>query len=327
MTFELSIILMLVVIIIYMIVIKIYSILFQITGLPKNISKYQAISLFTNCGFTTNESETITTNKFRRRISLACMITGNFFSVIIVSLIVSLISTFSEEKNHETYIFVSVCFGVFIGVLLILQIPFIKRFLSNLLDRLVAFFVKRANKDNILTIVDNFGSHAIVEIYMHHVPSILVNKTIHEAKLKGHFNINILSVKRNKRQIEITRNTLVQKDDVLLVFGAFSDIKDIFSSNITLEQKQHHQKKFNELDLIDNYGNKAMVEVTINEVPLILHNKTLFDSELKENYGINVIFIKREEEVVEVVRDTIICKGDTVVVFGPYQSIKNIFLY
>jgi hypothetical protein len=80
-------------------------------------------------------------------------------------------------------------------------------------------------------------------------------------------------------------------------------------------------------DLIDNYGSKAMVDVKINVVPIILENKTLFSSGLKEKYGINIMFLKRDEEALEVDKDTIVQNGDVAVVFGPYQSIKNIFLY
>ena len=126
MTLELSIILIIIVIIIYIIAIKIYSVLLQITGLPENIANYQGISLFTNCGYTTSESETITNNKFRRRISLACMITGNFFSVIIVSLIVSMISSFSLEHEKQTYIICLAIVGVFLLIIVFTQLKPIK---------------------------------------------------------------------------------------------------------------------------------------------------------------------------------------------------------
>jgi Trk K+ transport system NAD-binding subunit len=330
MTFELSLILIMVVIIIYIIVIKIFSILLQITGLPANVANYQGISLFTNCGFTTNESETILNNKFRRRISLACMITGNFFSVIIVSLIVSLISSLSLQNETQTYIIALLaCLG-FLLLIIIYHLKPVKNLISKLIEKIVRHFISVANKDNIITIIDNFGSNSIVEIHLHIVPEILVNKTIHESKIKSKYDINILSIKRNKRQIEITRNTIVNTEDVLLVFGSFSVIKEIFSINNNLEikpSKEETNSKFNEIDLIDNYGSKAMVEVKINVVPIILENKTLFSSGLKEKYGINIMFLKRDEEALEVDKDTIVQNGDVAVVFGPYQSIKNIFLY
>lgn len=79
--------------------------------------------------------------------------------------------------------------------------------------------------------------------------------------------------------------------------------------------------------MIDNYAAKAMFEVKINEVPIILVDKTLFDSGINDKFGINIIFIKRKEEIIEVDKNTIILKGDKIVVFGPYSAIKNVFLY
>lgn len=330
MTFELSLILIMVVIVIYIIAIKIFSILLQITGLPSNVANYQGISLFTNCGFTTNESETILNNKFRRRISLACMITGNFFSVIIVSLIVSLISSFDAQNGSQTYIIGLIACCLFVLLIIISQLKPVKKLTTKLIEKIVKHFIHVANKDNVITIVDNFGSNSIVEIYLHKVPELLDNKTIHESKIKTKYDINILSIKRNKRQIEITRNTIVNNGDTLLVFGSFSTIKDIFSMTGTSVEKikdKETEKKFNEIDLIDNYGSKAMVEVKINVVPFILENKTLFTSGLKEKYGINVMFLKRDNEALEVVKDTVVQSGDVAVVFGPFQAIKNIFLY
>ncbi len=328
MTLELSIILIIVVIIIYIIAIKIYSVLLQITGLPENIAKYQGISLFTNCGFTTSESETITNNKFRRRISLACMITGNFFSVIIVSLIVSMISSFSLEHEKQTYIICLIACGIFLSLIIFTQLKPIKKLISKAIQGFVKHFINVANKDNVITIVENFGNNSIVEIYLHKMPELLKNKTIHESKLKVTHDINVLSIKRNKRQIEITRNTLVQENDVLLVFGSYNVIKEIFSNQHNKEYiKEVKNDRFNEIALIDNYANKAMVEVKINEVPIVLAEKTLFDSGIKDKFSINVIFIKREEEIIEVDKNTIILKGDKIIVFGPYSSIKNVFLY
>ena len=64
-----SVILIMVFIIIYVILIEIFSMLFRITGLTKEKASFQAISLLTNCGFTTGESEVITSDRLRRRIA------------------------------------------------------------------------------------------------------------------------------------------------------------------------------------------------------------------------------------------------------------------
>ena len=127
--------------------------------------------------------------------------------------------------------------------------------------------------------------------------------------------------------LEITRNTYVNKDDILLVYGPLNNIEDVFHNRkIYKDLAVKENQKFNIVDLIDNYGDKAMVEVKINNVPVILENRTLIDSGLKDKFGINIMFIKRNDEVVEVGKDTIVMKDDTLVIFGPYQAIRNVFI-
>ena len=92
MSIELAIILILGFVIIYVLLIKIFSTLLRLTGLTYSKAKFQAISLITNTGFTTNEAEIITTSRARRKIARAAMISGHIFSVLLVSLIFNFIN-------------------------------------------------------------------------------------------------------------------------------------------------------------------------------------------------------------------------------------------
>ena len=87
MSIELAIILILGFVAIYVLLIRFYSMLLRLTGLTDSKARFQAVSLITNSGFTTNEAEVITASRSRRKIASAAMITGHVFSVIIVSLI------------------------------------------------------------------------------------------------------------------------------------------------------------------------------------------------------------------------------------------------
>ena len=91
-----SAILIMVFIIIYYILIKIFTVLFRIARISKTKSKFQVISLLTNSGYTTSESEIVVSNKHRRKIATACMIVGYAFSVIIISLIVNFLTHLNQ---------------------------------------------------------------------------------------------------------------------------------------------------------------------------------------------------------------------------------------
>ena len=85
-------------VVLYMALIEFFTALFRITGLTKEKARFQVISMITCAGFTTSESEIITTNRGRRRLAITCMITGTLFNVVIISLIINLLSTISNAE-------------------------------------------------------------------------------------------------------------------------------------------------------------------------------------------------------------------------------------
>ena len=143
-------------------------------------------------------------------------------------------------------------------------------------------------------------------------------------ELTKNYSINVLSVKRGKRIIDVTKDTMFRKGDIVIVFGLLNDIKQAFINSITGEENKETEK-FNEINLLNNYGVNALVEVYVDEVPAELENVKMEESHLKDRYGISISILKRKDEYVIVNKDTIIQKGDTLTLFGPYKSIKLLF--
>ena len=83
--------------------------------------------------------------------------------------------------------------------------------------------------------------------------------------------------------------------------------------------------KTNELILLNNYGENALMEINVDEVPKELENITMKESHLTDRYSINIVVIKRNDEHVLADKDTIIQKGDRITLFGPYANIKHLF--
>jgi len=71
--------------IISMITIRIGAIAFEITGLPRSKSIFQAVSCYTQTGFTTSESELIAADPRRRKIALFLILFGNASSVTLIA--------------------------------------------------------------------------------------------------------------------------------------------------------------------------------------------------------------------------------------------------
>ena len=316
-------------IVLYFSLIEIYTVLFRITGLTKEKARFQVISMITCAGFTTGESEIITTNRKRRRLAVACMISGTLFNVVIISLIINLIGSIAKaDFIEEQLIWIGIILGSLVLVLIIIKIPFVSKFIEKTIEVLGRKIMNRKENANALTMLDSYDSDAIIEIYINNIPEVLKNKTLMESNFKNQYNINILMIKRGNRTIDITKDTVIQNKDKIVVFGNRQTIKDLFTYKVdeNYEKEVINTPKENIVTLIDNYGADAMAEVEIYNLPEILDGKKLFESKIKTEYHLNVIMIKRDEEPVPVTKDTEIQYLDKIVVFGNYNSIKKIFL-
>ena len=314
-----SVILILAFIVIYVILVQIYSVLFRITGLTKEKALFQSVSLLTNSGFTTSESEVITSDRLRRRIATAAMISGYAFSVVIVSLIINVLISLKGDYQDTTLMYVVYGFSGFIIIIIITQIPIVKRNFEKLIQSIATRLLKRSNNENVIIMLDNYGRDAMAEVYLNRVPDFMVDKTVLEMKINSKYRINILMFKRNGKAMDVTVDTVFKKRDHLVVFGSAAGIKNAF-------MKRKGETKHNVIELIEEYGEEAMTEITLNQMPEFLNNKGLFESGLKSNYYINLLTIKRKDQFIPVTKDVILQVKDVIVVFGPYDKIKEAFM-
>ena len=315
-------------IVLYIYTIELFTILFRITGLTKEKARFQVISLITCSGFTTSEAEIIATNRRRRRLAIICMITGIIFNVMIISFIINLISSFSSNVMTEDLVLhTTIILGVAVALIVISKIPPFAKLLEKMTEGFARRLIYRNKHENTLTMLDLYGRDAIVEVYINNVPEALKDKTLEESELKSRYRINLLMLKRKNRTIEITKNTVIQKNDEIVVFGSRQAIKDLFTykTNEVVEE-EIIQPKENIITLIDNFGRDAMAQIEIHNLPEILKDKKLFESEIKTVYNLNVIMLRRNDSSIKVTKDTIIKDNDEIVIYGNYSNIKKIFI-
>lgn len=328
MKLEIAVILIMGFVMIYLFLIQVFTILFRITGLTNQKAKFQAICLLTCCGFTTSESEIITSDKARRKIAVVAMVTGYAFSVIIVSLIFNLLVSLNQTQTSSTFKVILIASGIFVGLIIFFQLPFIKKLFERIIAKIALNIMRRNNFENRITLLDAYGKDAICEIMINNMPDILEDTPLYEARLRDTYKINILMIKRRNKLIDITKDTILQHRDVIVVFGLHQSIKDLFSIRVSSSALIDTEEvmKENVIDIIDNYGTDAMAEILIRTVPEPLMDKPLFETGIKSQYNINILMIKRNEQPIIVNKDTVIQEMDTLVVFGPYQKIKDLFI-
>ena len=317
---------------IYMFMIEVFSVAFKLTGLATKKIRFQVASLFTASGFTTQESELITNDDRRRRIAVTCMYTGHIFSVVIMGLIINVLisigAAFDADRSGRTFtewyfIVFYISLGIFLLVLFI-KIPPINRKFQKLLENIAINASKRSRNTNIITVLDFYGKNAIVEVSLNRVPDFAEDVSLFEMKLTKKYAINILSIKRGKRMVDVTKDTMFRKGDVLVIYGLINDIKEAFINSVN-GKKTIVVDKSNELTILNNYGGNALMEVSVDEVPKELEGIKMKNSHLSDRYSINIIVIKRKDEYLFADKETIIEKGDIITLFGPYKTIKHLF--
>ena len=328
----LAIALILAVVTFYLLAIEIFSVAFKLTGLSTKKIKFQVASLFTSTGFTTNESELIVGDDRRRRIATVCMYTGHIFSVAFMGLIINVFFTLVNVKeidySIQTYtewyfIILYITSGLFL-LMLILKIPPINKHFQKFLEAIAINSSKKTRNTNYISVIDLQGKHAITEVTLNHIPPFAVETPLSKMELTKNYSINVLSIKRGKRIIDVTKDTMFRKGDTLIVFGLINDIKQAFVNSVTGDMIKEIDR-YNEINLINNYGSNALVEVYVDEVPEELIDVKMDEAHLKDRYGISISILKRKDEYVIVKKDTTIMQGDTLTLFGPYKNIKMLF--
>lgn len=329
----LAISLILAVVTIYLFMIEIFSVSFKLTGLNTGKIKLQVASLFTGTGFTTAESELITNDERRRKIALACIYTGHIFSVAFMGLIINVFFSFSNYFSSDIttpsftewyFIIFYITASLFILVI-ILKIPPINKRFQKFLEKIAVNSSRKNRNNNFVTVLDMYGKNAVVEVILNNVPEDAKDTPLCQLGLTNTYSINILSIKRGKRVIDVSKDTMMRKGDILVIFGLINDIKEFFINSVKGTEAPVVIDHSNEITLVNNYGSNALVEVYVDEVPASLVDTKIKDAQLKEKYSITIGIIKRKEKYIFVDKDTVIQKGDTLTLFGPYKNIKILF--
>ena len=318
----LAIALILGVITVYQALLQVFMISLKLTGMATNKVKFQVASLFTGAGFTTQESELIVNNDKRRKIATACMYSGHAFSVafmglfinVLFSISMSVSNTAPEKRDFGSWYFIILYISVgFFLIMLIIKIPPIHRRFIRMLESVAINSMKHNRKTNIITVFDMYGKHAIAEVYLNFIPEFAKDTPLFKMGLTKDYSINILSIKRGQRIIEVSKNTMFAEGDILVIYGLIQDIQTAFVNSVDKKQDVVIINKTNDVTLIDNYGTNALAEIHVENVPPELENVKIQDAHLKDRYGITIGIIKRNDEYIPVDKDTIIEKNDTLI--------------
>lgn len=215
-------------IIVYIVIAEIFTVLFRLTGVTEEKARFQVISLLTNCGFTTAESEIITGARRRRNLARLTMLFGYTFNVTIVSIVVNIFIALTQTQLAGFWEMAIVILLLFLGIYLLSRIKGIRR----ALDKQIEYWgnkVMFGEHSNPIVILDRYGDHVMAQINLTHLPHILDNMPLAKSGLKEDYYVQVMLLKRKGEDVSmVSGETIICEGDEIVVFGNYLHIRQIF---------------------------------------------------------------------------------------------------
>lgn len=234
-----SVLLFLVVLFVSLLIVRIGAIAFQLTGIEWSIAKFQSLSCFTATGFTTKESELITSTRQRRNIAATLIVLGHAGFVTMIAALANslraqgiLETSFSRPfffMNLRTHPFVVpfVNVGVIIiGSYFIYKIFTNTRVAFKMTNALKKRLIKRemfkpVSFEELMLSAEGYGVSKITICS----ESPLLEKTLFDSGLRK-YDITVLAItKKGLTTPNPAADSKIELNDELLCFGKLENIR------------------------------------------------------------------------------------------------------
>ena len=223
-----SLILFILFVIVYILISDVITIIFRLTGMSEETARFQAISLLTNSGFTTNESETVLASSLRRKIARFTMLFGYTFTVTIVSTTVNIFMSLRDSEVSSLLVYLPSFGIVIVGFYLIRKSARFRTWFDGLIERWGTELLFGKNVNRIL-LVERYGDMVVAHIYLHTVPEILRDTTLSASGLRSKHNIMVMMVKGLRIEArQADADTVLRPHDIIMVLGNLKDIREVF---------------------------------------------------------------------------------------------------
>lgn len=217
-------------IIFYIIIADIITVFFRLTGMTEEKARFQVVSLLTNSGFTTQESEAIVRSKLRRRLALGTMLFGYTFTVTILSATFNVFINLSQAEISSMLVALPAIVTVITIFLLLRRSKFMRSRFDHLIERLAHRLMFGSHANQVL-LMEEYGENVVAHIYLHTVPSQLKDTTLADSKLGSRYQLMVMLVKTaDGKAFQAKANTILQPGDTIMVLGNHKTIRDVFEN-------------------------------------------------------------------------------------------------
>ncbi len=253
-------------------------------------------------------------------LSFAGLISGMLTLVATApNLVVSSQLQLAGHKAFEFFSFTPIGLIIlFVGMFYML---FARRFLGKKTEDQSGRGKTRINFDDLATEYQLKGRNYRAQVGK---GSPLIGKRLSEMNLRGGHGANIIVVERRLNRLrnvvlDAVPDRVIQENDVLLFDFFYPEKVDFFMQKFNLVS----------LPLMSSYFNEhsreiGMVEVAIHPDSKLI-DKTVLENAFRSSYGLNVMGIKRQGEVLEnELLNEKLKRGDTLLVFGMWRAIRQL---
>ncbi len=212
--------------IILLIIGRVATLALMMTGLSKDIARFQSRSALTGAGFTTRESERVLEHPARRRVIELLMVAQ---SAGLATIIVSLVLSFSA--SHDSFSIAS-RLGWLAGGLVAFALIARSRWLEQLLDRVLAHALHRWSRMQLLDyarLLRLQEGYRVTQLRLEK-DSWLENRRVGDVRLRDE-GILLLAVQRNDGSYVAvpTEETKLYSGDTLVLYGHESALRQLRS--------------------------------------------------------------------------------------------------
>lgn len=225
-----SMIIFVLLILFYILVADIITIFFRLTGMTEERARFQVISLLTNSGFTTQESEAVVTVTARRRLARATMLFGYAFTVTILSTMVNVFMSMSKSELSTVLVMLPVVLSAVALFYLLRRSRHIKAAFDAWIES-IGYRIMFGKDRNQVILVEEYGSMVVAHIYLHTVPKVLQDTTLADSGIMTEYNLMVMMVKSPDSDArQANGGTILQPKDTIMVLGKRKTIRDVFES-------------------------------------------------------------------------------------------------
>ncbi|MFK2825891.1 TrkA C-terminal domain-containing protein [Bacillus sp. B190/17] len=198
-------------------VIEISVMLFNLTGLETDVSRYQVVSMLTNTGFTTDEAQLILDHPVRRRLSMFLILFGAFSLAVIISSITNILA---DDLRLKELALINV-------VLLILVLAGKTPFIRHKLQKKLSYEMEKKLEISELPVKDALylnEDDLVTDVVIDESSEFIGKKTTE--LIRRDEDVNILFIKRGKVYVRSSlASEKIQEGDQLFIYGNKKTIK------------------------------------------------------------------------------------------------------